>query len=185
MVVRQQVVAAAVDRAVPVAVRPGHPHRGVQHRGAVGLEVAEHHAQEVGVPGVARVDEGDVRAARLPEGGVAGSRGTAPRHGHGHHARLERGDPGQHGGGVVGRAVVDHDELPPAVRLGLDRVDDGAQPWPVVAHRQDHADQRLVPGRGQGTGVGLGLWSLPRTSWRQPDVVQLRPPLGGLEGRPA
>ena len=68
VVVREQVVAAAVDRPVPVAVRTGHPHRGVQHRGAVGLEVAEHHAQEVGVPGVARVDERDVRAARLARG---------------------------------------------------------------------------------------------------------------------
>ena len=51
--------------------------------GAPSASRCQHHAQEVGVPGVVGIGEGEVRCRSLVERGVAGPAAAATRHRHG------------------------------------------------------------------------------------------------------
>ena len=103
---------------------------------------AGHDQQVVGVPGVVAVEIGDQLPARSLEPCVP-RRGDSPVLGQGDQVDPIVVESLDVVGGAVLTAVVDHDQLPVVMPLGLNRVDRGLERAQAIVRRRDHGDQAV------------------------------------------
>ena len=161
MVAHQQVLAAAVEGAERRAGAVAQLHGGVGRVQAAVLHRRQGDPQEVRLPRVVGVQERDVAAPGRGDARVAGPTDAGVLAGDDADPCVEGRQPLQHPGCVVGRAVVDDDELPAAVRLRLHRHDRAPQCRSPVPRRHDDAHERVLEvGCGQRDGVDLVLQPL-------------------------
>ena len=112
--------------------------------GAASFERRQRGAQEVGVPAVVAVEEGDERGRRRGEPDVARPPRAAVLRVDQPQARVARGALGDDRRRVVGGPVVHDDVLDPALRLAQHRVHRLPDPGPDGVRGRDDGDQRCV-----------------------------------------